>query len=171
MCCFVLVHSIQQSQLVIRPLHVLVQEFVAKIINSPELLVSPDALFVEGMIDRKEWDNPKAMKAVFELMPKLPHLKQITVAFFNGANVTWKHFSAEFALGRLIDKASAEEKHLAWMPPTNNVNEGALGGYQVTNRGKPSMTLHQYNVMAMFKHNETQSYMDATYLKEDHQFI
>ncbi|KAF8064382.1 hypothetical protein FPV67DRAFT_1699320 [Lyophyllum atratum] len=53
----------------------------------------------------------------------------------------------------------------------NDVNEGALGGYRVTIRGKPSLTLHQYNALAMFKHNETQAYMDVTYHEEDHQFI
>lgn len=69
---------------------------------------------------------------MFKLTPELPHLKQITVAFFRGSNVTWRRFSAEFAPGGLIDEALAEEKHLAWMPATNDVNEGALGAYRVT---------------------------------------
>ena len=29
------------------------------------------------------------------------------------------------------------EKHLAWVPATNDVNEGAWGAYRVTIRGKP----------------------------------
>ena len=89
-------------------------------------------------------------------------MKAITVAFLRGALVTWEWFTAEFAPGGLIDEASADEKHLAWMPATNDVNEGALGAYRVVIRGKPSLTLHQYNAMAMFQHNDTQAFMDAT---------
>ncbi|KAF8958266.1 hypothetical protein BDZ97DRAFT_1706198, partial [Flammula alnicola] len=55
--------------------------------------------------------------------------EEITVAFFRGSLATWERFSSEFAPGGVIDEASAEEKHLAWMPATNDVNEGALGAY------------------------------------------
>ncbi|KAF8960711.1 hypothetical protein BDZ97DRAFT_1597629, partial [Flammula alnicola] len=93
------------------------------------------------------------------------------VAFFRGALATWERFSSEFAPGGLIDESSAEEKHLAWMPATNDINEGALGAYRVVTRGKPSMTLHQYNALAMFRHNDTQAYMDAVFTCDDHIYI
>ena len=44
---------------------------------------------------------------------------------------TWKRFISEFAPGGLIDEATAEEKELAWMPPTNDINEGAVGSFCV----------------------------------------
>ncbi|KAF8153327.1 hypothetical protein B0H34DRAFT_800542 [Crassisporium funariophilum] len=72
------------------PLHVLVHEFVTKIIDKPELLVSSDASYVEGSLDGKEWDNSKAMEAVFSLMGQLPYVKPLTVAFFRGSSATWK---------------------------------------------------------------------------------
>ncbi|KAF8961286.1 hypothetical protein BDZ97DRAFT_1664412 [Flammula alnicola] len=153
------------------PLHALVHEFVQKIIDQPDLLVSEDASHVDATLDGKEWDNPKAIKAVLKLMPSLPHLKVITAAFFRGALVTWERFSSEFAPGGLIDEATAEEKHLAWMPATNDVNEGALGAYRVTIRNKPSLTLHQYNAMAMFQHNDTQDFMDVVFTDADHRFV
>jgi hypothetical protein len=37
----------------------------------------------------------------------------------------------EFAPDGLIDQSTAEEKELAWMPATNNVNEGALGAFYI----------------------------------------
>jgi len=43
--------------------------------------------------------------------------------------VTWKKFTSEFAPGGLIDKATADERKLVWMPSTNDVNEGALGSF------------------------------------------
>jgi hypothetical protein len=159
-----------QNVLDLGPLHVLVQEFVEKIIEDPELLVSLDVSHVEATLDGKEWDSPETIAAIIKLMPTLPHLKEITVAFFKGTLATWKRFSAEFAPGGLIDTASATERQLAWMPPTNDVNEGALGAYRVTIRGKPSMTLHQYNALAMFQRNDTQDFIDAVFIDEDHLF-
>jgi hypothetical protein len=41
------------------------------------------------------------------------------------------HFTSEFAPGGLIDEATAEERELAWMPATNDENEGALGSFRV----------------------------------------
>ena len=38
-----------------------------------------------------------------------------------------KRFTSEYAPGGLIDEATEEEKNHAWMPLTNDVNEGALG--------------------------------------------
>ncbi|KAF8149950.1 hypothetical protein B0H34DRAFT_667267 [Crassisporium funariophilum] len=160
-----------QNALDLGPLHVLVQEFVKKIIEEPELLVSPDVSHVEATLDGKEWDSPVTIQAVLKLMPSLPHLKEVTVAFFTGTLATWKHFSAKFAPGGLIDTASASEKQLAWMPPTNVVNEGALGAYLVAILGKPSMTLHQYNALAMFQRNDTQSFVDTVFIDEDHLFV
>jgi hypothetical protein len=57
------------------------------------------------------------------------------------------------------------------MPSTNNANEGALGAYRVAVRGKPSLTLHQYNAQAMFRRNNTQDFMDAVFTDEDHAYI
>ncbi|KAJ7485891.1 hypothetical protein FB451DRAFT_1027055 [Mycena latifolia] len=62
-------------------------------------------------------------------------------------------------------------RQLAWMPSTNDTNEGALGAYRVAVRGKPSLTLHQYNAQAMFRRNDTQDFVDAVFTPEDHLYI
>ena len=49
------------------------------------------------------------------MKPSLLHLKTLLVAFFRGALVTWKRFTSKFAPGGLIDEATPDEKHLAWM--------------------------------------------------------
>ncbi|KAJ7101998.1 hypothetical protein C8R44DRAFT_843406, partial [Mycena epipterygia] len=95
----------------------------------------------------------------------------ITMAFFRGALTTWTRFSSEFAPGGVIDQCSATEKELAWMPSTNDANEGALGSYRVAVRGKPSLTLHQYNSLAMYRRNDTQAFMDAVLTDDDHAYI
>lgn len=160
-----------QNALDLGPLHVLVQEFVKKIIDNPELLVLAEVSYVEGTLDGKEWDSPETIQAIIKLMPTLPHLKEIMTAFFKGTLATWKCFSAKFAPGGLIDTASATEKQLAWMPPTNDVNKGALGAYCVAIRDKPSMTLHQYNALAMFQRNETQDFIEGVFIDKDYLFV
>jgi hypothetical protein len=82
-----------------------------------------------GSLDGEEWHYPDVIKAIHKMEPELPHLKQVLVAFFIGAAETWKRFTSEFAPGGLIDEATVEEKKLAWMPATNDVNEGALGSF------------------------------------------
>ncbi|KAJ7450654.1 hypothetical protein B0H11DRAFT_2330808, partial [Mycena galericulata] len=60
----------------------------------------------------------------------------------------WSDPAAMQAVFKLIPDlphCSATERQLAWMPSTNDANEGALGAYRVAVRGKPSLTLHQYN--------------------------
>ncbi|KAJ7342822.1 hypothetical protein DFH08DRAFT_962860 [Mycena albidolilacea] len=104
-------------------------------------------------------------------MPTLPHLKDIVVAFFRGALATWIRFSSEFAPGGLIDEASASERQAAWMPATNDANEGALGQLRVIMRNHPTLTLHQFNAMVMFNQKNTQDFMDALFEMPDHLYI
>ncbi|KAJ7743197.1 hypothetical protein B0H16DRAFT_1727923 [Mycena metata] len=139
------------NHLELGPLHHSIRNHIQKILDHPNLLFGSDVRYQTATLDGLEWADPKAMKAVFDLIPSLPHIKAITLAFFRGAQITWIRFSAEFAPGGLIDTCTATEKQLAWMPSTNNANEGALGAYHVAIRGKPSLTLHQYNAQAMFR--------------------
>jgi hypothetical protein len=57
------------------------------------------------------------------------------------------------------------------MPPTNDVNEGALGAFRLLMRRQPQLSLLQYNAQAMFRQNETQAFMEKKFLPEDYKFI
>ena len=61
------------------PLHGLVCEFVGKVVENPDLVVSEDLSCVKGTLDGKPWDNSSTIMAVLKLMPTLPHIKEITV--------------------------------------------------------------------------------------------
>ena len=119
----------QLNMLDLRPLHHKVQQHISRIIEDPKFLLGPTAVFETGSMDGQPWKIPEAMEAIQKLAPGLPHLEKVLVAFFTGANETWKRFTSEFAPGGLIDDATAEERDRAWMPPTNDANEGALGSY------------------------------------------
>ncbi|KAJ7829469.1 hypothetical protein B0H13DRAFT_1655732, partial [Mycena leptocephala] len=153
------------------PLHKAVQEHIQSLIDDSDLIFGPDASYETATLDGKKWSDPAAMEAVFKIIPSLPYVKPITLAFLRGALVTFTRFSSEFAPGGLIDTCSATEKQAAWMPSTNDANEGGLGAYTVAVRGKPSLTLHQYNAQAMFRRNDTQDFMDAVFTPEDHAYI
>ncbi|KAF8205788.1 hypothetical protein K438DRAFT_1579294 [Mycena galopus ATCC 62051] len=153
------------------PLHRAVCDHILSILDNPELIFYGELTFETATLDGQPWHDPLAVEAVINLMPSLPHLTDITIAFFRGSLTTWIRFSAEFAPGGLIDECSATERQLAWMPSTNDANEGALGAYRVAVRGKPSLTLHQYNSLAMYRRNDTQDFMDAVFTEEDHAYI
>jgi hypothetical protein len=153
------------------PLHVAIREHIEQILANPAIIFGADLSAEMASLDGHPWHDPKAVAAVINLMDSLPHLQAITMAFFRSALTTWIRFSAEFAPGGLIDECSAAKKQLAWMPSTNDMNEGALGGYRVAMRGKPSLTLHQYNLLAMYCRNDTQAFMDTVLTDEDHAYI
>ena len=99
-----------------------------KIIDDPDLLISPSASYATGTLDSKIWDNPEAIYAVLQYAPNLPHLQGVLIAFFNGALETWVQFSSEFAPDGDIAQATNSKQHRAFMLPTNDDNEGMLGG-------------------------------------------
>ncbi|KAJ7080892.1 hypothetical protein B0H15DRAFT_953240 [Mycena belliarum] len=153
------------------PLHVEVCSHIRTMIDDPSLIMGSDTSHLTGSLDGQLWEDPEAMNAALALVPTLPHVREILLAFLRGALATWIRFSAEFAPGGLIDLASATEKEAAWMPSTNDANEGALGSYRVRMRDKPSMSLHQYNAEAMYWRNDTQLFMDVVFEMPDHLFV
>jgi hypothetical protein len=98
-------------------------------------------------------------------------LKQALVAFCKGAHETWKQFTSEYTPGGLIDEATQEERDLAWMPSTNDVNEGALGQFRVMICRQPQLTLLQYNACTMFARNNTAAFMDEMFTEDTHKYV
>ncbi|KAK0421689.1 hypothetical protein EV421DRAFT_1894230 [Armillaria borealis] len=137
------------------PLHQKITQHYEKIIADPDLVIGPKATSATGTFDGKPWHNENMFKVVQEW---------IFIAFMKGCLVTWIRFTSEFKAGGMIDGLTAEEREAAWMPATNDVNEGALGTLRITMRRKPCLTLHQFN-------NETQEWMDKELTKEDHAYI
>jgi hypothetical protein len=154
------------------PLHERVKEHCQKLISQPELLYGPDASYEKGSMDGKIWDRPESIYAVQALAPTLPHLRGALVAFLEGALETWERFSAEYAPGGEIANASASQRQNAWVPTTNDHNEGALGAMRVAARRAPNMTLETHNAREMYKRNDTRAFMEAVLsAPEDRQFL
>jgi len=117
------------------------------------------------------WMNSEAVQAICQLSPSLPYLEPLLVAFFKGALVTWKRFTSEFRKGGQIDQATAKKRERASMPPTNDVNEGALGAVKSYLQRNPNATMHYYNALAMFKFNETATFVQDVFVAEDYAYV
>ncbi|KLO06451.1 hypothetical protein SCHPADRAFT_861403, partial [Schizopora paradoxa] len=143
------------------PYHEQVIAFVKRLIETPEIILSPDADPQEAVMDGREWTNPEAVAIAQKLAPSFPYLRELFVDFCDGTLVTWQRFSAEFVTGGAIDSASKSNRERAWMPATNDANEGALGRYRVLKRAKVRQTLHLQNAQVMYNRNGTQDFMDA----------
>ncbi|KAJ6455550.1 hypothetical protein C8R47DRAFT_1250858, partial [Mycena vitilis] len=161
----------QTNLLDLGPLHIEVRAHIERLLEDPELLFGSDMSFATAAMDAQPWEDPKAVDAAVKLLATLPDHREIVLAFFRGALATWIRFSVELAPGGLIDRASAEERLAAWMPSTNDANEGTLGVYRVTIRGHPTLTLHQFNAMQMYRTNDTQAFMDAIFTRDDDLYI
>jgi hypothetical protein len=153
------------------PFHAKISSHITRIIEDPSFLVGPNVTHETGAMDGEPWQAPEVISEIQKMAPELPHLKPLLVAFFKGASETWKRFTSEFAPGGLIDEATEEEKDLAWMPATNDVNEGALGSFRVLMRRQPQLTLLQYNAQAMFHHNNTKAFMEKNFQADDYKFV
>ena len=82
-----------------------------------------------------------------------------------------EEFTTEFAPGGVISLTSAEDRKKAWMPPTNNVNEGALGSYRVFIQKKPKTSMHMYNAIAQYSRNKTEAFMQQHFTEAEHAFL
>ncbi len=159
--------SSDKNMLNLGPLHTRVHDHMRKIIDNPNILVGADASFKTATLDGEEWQNPAVVQKILEIIPMLPHFHNLFLAFFEGAAETWIRFTSEFAPGGLIDEATAEERELAWMPATNDENEGALGSFRVLMRQQPQLTLLNHNALAMYFRNNTQAFMAAKFTEEE----
>jgi hypothetical protein len=149
----------KQNVLDVGPLHDRVKVHCDAIIENSDLLLAADASYESGSLDGKPWERSDAFYAVKALMPRLPHLREATVAFFTGARSTWERFSVEFAKEGTIAHLAASDRLRAFMNTTNDINEGALGAFRVAMRQAPNMTADSHNARTMYKKNETRGFI------------
>ena len=160
----------KQNMLDLGPLHQKVSTHIQAIIANPFNLLCENPSSNIASLDGNEWQHPDIFKSIKDL--DLPYLEELLVAFFTGANETWTRFISEFAPGGLIDAATTEERDLAWMPATNDENEGALGSFRKLIRQQPQLTMQAYNGLTMFFRNNTQLFMEANFTtEEDYKFL
>ncbi|KAI0708898.1 hypothetical protein C8T65DRAFT_695745 [Cerioporus squamosus] len=84
----------------------------------------------------------------------------LLVRFLKGALETWERFTIEFAAGGVIDGLSAAERGSVCIMPTNDHNEGILGGDRVWTRQNPNGSEAVFNAEKKAERNETEKFME-----------
>jgi hypothetical protein len=152
-------------------LHALVQSHLRSIVSNPALVLSLKSPEPTATLDGINWENPKVLEALQDHGPKLPYLADLFVAYCQGALQTWARFTDEFTLSGPIASLTPDQNIKAFMPPTNDVNEGALGTWRVWTRRFPSLTLHKFNAINMNRANQTEAYMDENFTLKQHNWV
>ncbi|KAL5483089.1 hypothetical protein ACEPAI_8318 [Sanghuangporus weigelae] len=152
----------QVNALELGPLYKKVLIHVKKLINEPSIILGADADPCQATMNGYEaWDRPDAMAAIRELMPQMPNLEEAFIAFLKGALTTWERFSSEFRDDGTIVALTECERDLAWVPATNDANEGALGAWRVFSRIKSTASMRLFNAIFRFKRNDTTEFRDT----------
>ncbi|KAF8601010.1 hypothetical protein BDV93DRAFT_446537 [Ceratobasidium sp. AG-I] len=149
-------------------LHTQVQRHLESIIEDPLLIIGPDASSETATLDGSDWDEPAVLSALRQHESALPYLSDLFVAYCQGALQTWRRFTDEFADDSILASLTQEQNRKAFMPPTNDVNEGALGTYRVWSRKYPRQALHRFNAVTMNRKNGAEDYMDANFTPEQY---
>ncbi|KAJ7478520.1 hypothetical protein FB451DRAFT_1131708 [Mycena latifolia] len=157
--------SVEKNLLELGPLHEHVKSFCRAVVANPDVILGPNASWATASMDGKSWDNPELFYKIMSRQNELPGLRECLVSFFGGALDTWERFSEDYAEGGIISEFSADERKRAWLPTTNDVNEGTLGERRNGSRHAPNMTLEQHNARKMYKRNNTKKYRPLLFPK------
>lgn len=151
-------------------LHAEVVVHINKLIANPDLILSLTAAPEHATLcTQKSWKRPESIRAVHDMAPTLPSLREAFVAFLEGAKKTWIRFSAEFAEGGRISTLTEEQKKQRWMPTTNDANEGALGQARVFKNRNPTAGDSLLNSIMLYTKNNTQDFVDFVLVHDEDQ--
>ncbi|KZT21212.1 hypothetical protein NEOLEDRAFT_1158276 [Neolentinus lepideus HHB14362 ss-1] len=153
------VHDGSKNILDLGKLHARVKNLCQVLIANPDLLLAADASWSTGTLDGKPWHCPNVFYVIQALKPSLPHLSGALVAFFTGALETWECFTAEFNSDGNIARLSQHQREAAFMPTTNDANEGSLGSMRQQFLHHSRLSLHAFNARHMWKVNNTKGWM------------
>lgn len=162
----------ESNALDLGPYYDKVKKHVDILIKFPELIINDNPDYTVATLDGHNWKYPDAIKNIMAARSTMPHLTQIFKAMLEGALDGWINFTAEYAAGGIIDGSTSEERDEAYLPPTNDANEGALGSMRRCKRERPLLSQHLWNASKMYHKNDTEAYMDTKLSDEaTHAFI
>jgi hypothetical protein len=113
--------------------------FLVSVCDHPDIWLSEDTPLENCTLDGHDWSDEAVIITLCARLKKgeLPHLRGVIKAFLTGAIEGWDIFTAEFAKGGAIDSLTSTERLRMFFLTINDVNEGTLGSYRISQRGKP----------------------------------
>ena len=165
--------SPSSNSLDLGPWHKKVKAHVHHLKENLSLFLKPSVMAMELCLDGRLMQCPNMLLALQHEAANLPMEDVISaiMAFFAGAEEGWIRFSEEYAPERHVASLTPAQHDHAFMPTTNDANEGALGHYQLTMRQKPSLSLLHYNSMMLYKQNCTLGYIKWHFGAKGHAYL
>ena len=162
----------ESSALDMGPFHEKVKAHVHSLAINPSLFLRPDVAPKELCLDG-QLHQPEVLKALQTEAAKLPlqDVVGVLAAFFRGSADGWGRFTEEFVPNGAIASLTKSQRKQAFMPTTNDANEGALGEYRCAMRKAPRLTLHHYNSMTTYRRNRTSAYMRRHFGARENGFL
>ena len=96
----------------------------------------------------------------------MPFLEQLWAAYLDEAIVTAKRFSSEFTSDSALARMDAGEREAAWVPTTNDANEGSLGSFRQFANRYPTAHTTTFTSIFMFLRNETEVFLQELLANE-----
>ncbi|KAJ7251477.1 hypothetical protein B0H12DRAFT_1185276 [Mycena haematopus] len=149
------VDGVRPNAMDLGPWHAKVVEFCDAIAANPDLLLAPDASYKTGSLDGQPWEHADAFYVILRMASGLPQLRSCLVAFMTGAADTWRRFGEEYK----ADVLSPEARAKIYINPTNDHNEGGLGGLRRAMRGCANLSLTVHNAKSKYKVNGTAEFL------------
>ncbi|CAK5280771.1 unnamed protein product [Mycena citricolor] len=141
------------------PLHEKVIAFCNKLIANTDLILSPEASFVDGALDGKPWEHPEVFYAIQFMAKDLPNLHSCLVAFLRGTVNTWRRFGEEFRPDGVLAGLSPEARAGIFINPTNDHCEGGLGRLHRAIREAVRLSLSTHNAKQKYATNQTRDFL------------
>ena len=126
-----------------------IKQHLVSVIENPELLLGQTASHEVGTLYGEQWSNEDVVKYIRTNQNSLPHLREILIAFFQGALETWQNFTQDICDDPKVTGATPEQRRLAFRHSANDLNEGALGVLRREYRAFPKITFNMVNMKLM----------------------
>ena len=126
-----------------------IKRHMEAVINNPDLLLGGS--HTVATLYGEKWDNAEVIEIIRAGQDSLPHLRELLLAFFQGALETWNRFTEDISDDPKVTGATPEQRSLAFRHPTNDQNEGALGLLRREYRAYPNITFNMVNAKLLCK--------------------
>lgn len=100
-----------------------IDEFLGTIVQQPSLILG-DTPYQTATFDGEKWKRKEAVDAVRKAAQDLPDIDRCVIKMFEGARDACGLFMSEFANGSALDRATDQERELAFCPLQMTVAKG-----------------------------------------------
>ncbi|KAL1689785.1 hypothetical protein GGG16DRAFT_103492 [Schizophyllum commune] len=159
------------NMLLLGPYHRALRAHLVCLRDDPARIFGPNTSFKTATADGKPYELPDVMSTILQLAPFLPYVEPLFREFMLMAILTFDRFTAELNPGGEIASLTAQEAQAYFINMMNDHNEGILGRLRGLMRSKPTISQCAINVWLMFKHNDTQAFMNDVFCGVDHEHV